>query len=148
MTLNDVVTRVRDTIRRRLGHSADRVIQGAEQDTALERLGDAPVVPPPVDMYENDRELVIYADVPGASREGTRIAWDGNGGLTFAVRRQEWPLGTVWTSEYEPGEWYRSLELPDYADGSRAMPTVKDGVLTIRVPKRATTSKLIPVRAS
>jgi HSP20 family molecular chaperone IbpA len=99
-------------------------------------------------MYENDRELVIYADVPGASREGTRVAWDGSGCLTFAVKRQELPSGTVWAAEYEPSECYRSLVLPDYADGSRAMPTVKDGVLTIRVPKRATTSKLIPVRAS
>jgi HSP20 family molecular chaperone IbpA len=147
MTLNDVVTRVRDTIRRRFGHS-DYAIHVTEPGTALERLGDAPVVPPPVDMYENDRELVIHADVPGASREGTRVAWDGNGGLTFAVKRQELPSGTVWTSEYEPGEWYRSLELPDYADGSRAMPTIKDGVLTIRVPKRATASKLIRVNAS
>ena len=147
MTINDVVTRVRDTLRRHLGHS-DRAIQLAEQSTALEPLGDAPVVNPPVDVYENDRELVIHADVPGASRDGTRVAWDGSGSLTVAVKRQELPSGMVWASEYEPCEWYRSLELPDYADGSRAMPTVKDGVLTIRVPKRATGSKIIPVRAS
>ena len=147
MTLNDVVTRVRDTIRRRLGHS-DYAIQVTEPDTALERLGDAPVVSPLVDIYESDRELVIHADVPGATRDGTRVTWDGNGSLAFAIKRQELPSGTVWASEYEACEWYRSLVLPHYADGSRAMPTVKDGVLTIRVPKRATASRLIRVNPS
>ena len=147
MTLNDLVTRVRDTIRRRLDQN-DGVIQVTEPGTALERLGDTPVVTPPIDMYENDRELVIYADVPGASREGTRVAWDGNGCLTFAVKRQALPSGTVWASEYDPSECRRSLVLPDYADGARAMPTIKDGVLAIRVPKRATASKLIPVRVN
>jgi HSP20 family molecular chaperone IbpA len=146
MKLNEVATRLRDTIRHHLGQGTDRAIRVAEQDTPLERLSDAPVVTPPIDVYENHRELVIYADVPGASREGTRVAWDGNRGLTFAVKREALPASTPWTSEYEPGEWYRSLQLPEYTDGSRAMPSIKDGVLTIRIPKRATASKRIPVR--
>jgi HSP20 family protein len=147
MTLSEIVTRLGDTIRRQLGYT-NGAIQVADQGTALERLGDGPVVTPLIDVYENDREFVIYADVPGASREGTRVAWDGNGRLTFAATHQELRSGTMWAREYESSEWYRSVELPVYADGSRAMPTIKDGVLTIRVPKRATASKLIPVGAS
>jgi HSP20 family molecular chaperone IbpA len=147
MNLNDLVTRFRDAIRRSLGRSDD-AIRVTELGTVLEPLGDAPVVTPPVDIYENDRELVIYVDVPGASREGTRVSWDGNGRLTLAAKRPQLPSGTAWGSEYEPSECYRSLMLPHYADGSRAIPTVKDGVLTIRVPKRATTSRIVPITAS
>jgi hypothetical protein len=32
-------------------------------------------------------------------------------------------------------------------DGSKAASTIKDGVLTIRIPKRSNVEKLIPVKA-
>jgi HSP20 family molecular chaperone IbpA len=147
MTWNDVVSNVKEKIRRGLGRGGDQEIQVAPQGTRLEPLGGVPLRTPPVDVYENDKELLIHADVPGGTREGATVAWDEARGLTFVVRSQALPSGTLWASEYAPCEWYRSLALPDYVDGSRATCTLKDGVLTIRVPKRAAATKLIPVKA-
>ena len=146
MTWNDVVSNVREKIRRGLGRDRQE-IQVAAPGTRLEQLGDAPLAAPAVDVYESDKELLIHADVPGGCPEGATVAWDVARGLSFLVKRQALPAGTLWASEYQPCDWYRSLVLPDYVDGSKATSTLKDGVLRIRVPKRAAASKLIPVMA-
>jgi len=147
MTWNDVVSNVKEKIRRGLGRGGGHEIQVAQQGTRLEPLGEVPLGTPSVDVYENDKELLIHADVPGGTREGATVAWDEARGLTFVVKSQALPSGTLWASEYKPCEWYRALELPEHVDGSKATCTIKDGVLTIRVPKRAVASKLIPVKA-
>jgi HSP20 family molecular chaperone IbpA len=147
MNWNEVVSNVRETIRRGLGRSDGQEIQVATHDTRLEQLVDAPAANPAVDVYENDKELLVRADVPGGTREGATVAWDEARGLTFLVKGQGLPSGSLWASEYEPRDWYRALTLPDYVDGSKASSTIKDGVLTIRIPKRAAASKFIPVKA-
>ena len=147
MTWNEVVSNVREKIRRSLGRAGDEAVQVAAGDTRLEQLGDAPLATPVLDVYENDQELLLYADVPGGTREGATVAWDEARGLTILVKGQELPSGALWASEYEPRDWYRAFNLPAYVDGSRAASTIKDGVLTIRIPKRAATSRLIPVNA-
>jgi hypothetical protein len=50
MTLNDVVTRVRDTIRRIFDNCVGAILVTA-RGGALARLGDAPVVTPLVYLY-------------------------------------------------------------------------------------------------
>jgi HSP20 family protein len=146
MTFNNLVSNMRERIRRGLGRGSEQ-IEVAQQGTGLELLGSAPMSTPLVDVYENDNEFLIYADVPGGTREGATVAWDEARGLTFLVRGQELPSGAPWASEYRPSDFYRAVELPDYVDGARASSTLKDGVLMIRVPKRNATPKRIPVRA-
>lgn len=147
MTWNEVVSNVKEKIRRGFGRDGRNEIQVAAPGTRLEPLGDVPIGTPAVDVYENDEELMIRADVPGGTGEGATVAWDEARGLTFVVKSQGLPSGTRWASEYEPCGWYRALELPHYVDGSKATCAIKDGVLTIRIPKRAAASKLIPVFA-
>jgi HSP20 family molecular chaperone IbpA len=147
MTWNEVVSNVREKIRRGLGLNDGQEIQVATHDTRLEQLGDALVATPVVDVYENDKELLLHADVPGGTREGATVAWDEARGLTFLVKGQALPSGSLWASEYKRRDWYRALTLPDYVDGSKASSTIKDGVLTVRIPKRAPASKFIPVKA-
>lgn len=148
MTWNDVVSNVRDKIQRGLARSGHRQdVLPAVTGTRLEPLGDAQFVTPTMDVYESEKEVMIVADVPGGSREDARVAWDESTGLTFLVKPSALPRGTVWGAEYQPREWYSALSLPDYADGAKATSTIKDGVLTIRIPKRVTVSKRIPVLA-
>lgn len=146
MTWNDVVTNVRDKLRRGLGRGDGHEIQVARDSAHPEQLGDAPVDTPVADVYENDKELLIQADVPGGGPDGATVAWDEGRGLTLLVKSQALPSGVLWASEYEPHDWYRTFELPSYVDGSKASSTIKDGVLTIRIPKRSAASKLIPVK--
>ena len=148
MAWNEIVANVKEKIRRGIGlESSGQEIHLADQGTPLERFGDAPIATPIVDIYENDKELLIHADVPGGTREGATIAWDEGRGLTLLVKSQGLPAGSIWASQYRSCDWSRTIELPEYVDGSRATSAIKDGVLTIRIPKRSAASKLIPVRA-
>jgi HSP20 family molecular chaperone IbpA len=145
MTWSEVVSNVRDEIRRRLDRAAGARIPVLRSD-AVEQLDAAPLAEPAVDVYENERQFLIVADVPGGTREGTRVAWAEGHGVTLQVKSAPSPGGTLWADEREGCDWFRTLELPAYADGSRASATLRDGVLTVRVPKRLTNPVLVPVR--
>jgi HSP20 family molecular chaperone IbpA len=147
MGLNRVVSNVRDKIRRRLGREAGARIP-VLRSGVVEQLGAAPLAEPAVDVYENQREFLIVADVPGGTREGTMVAWDEGRGVTLHVKSAPAPRGISWADEREGCDWFRTLELPAYADGSRASSLLRDGVLTVRVPKRITNRVLVPVKAA
>jgi HSP20 family protein len=148
MTWNNLVSSVREKLRRGLGLESGHEIQVASQAPRLEQLGTMPLATPPVDVYENDQEILIHADVPGASPEGTVVAWDEGRGLTLLIKNQAPPSGTPWASEYRPHNWFRAFELPDYVDGPKATSSLKDGVLCIRIPKRPAVARLIPVKSA
>jgi HSP20 family protein len=147
MTWNEVVSNVRDKIRRGLVRNGGQEVQVHTNDTHLEQLGDSPVATPFVDVYENEREVLVHADVPGGTRESATVVWDEGRGLSFLVKRRALPEGAPSVAGHGSHDWYRALTLPDYVDGSQASSTIKNGVLTIRIPKRAAASKLIAVKA-
>src|SRR5688500_14853248 len=133
MTWNEIVSNVREKIRGGLVRNGNQEIQVRTNDTRLEQLGDSPVATPLVDVYENEEEVLVHADVPGGTRDGATVVWDEARGLTFLVKGQALPAGALWAAGYEAHDWYRAITLPDYVDGSRASSTIKDGVLTIRI---------------
>lgn len=148
MTWNEFMSGVREKLRKSFGRSDGEAIQVAATVPRLEQLGRGALGTPVVDVYENEKEILIRADVPGGSREGATVAWDESRGLSVLVKGQEAPAGVSWAVEYDPCDWYRALSLPDYVDGGRATSAIKDGVLTIHVPKRAAApARSIPVRA-
>lgn len=147
MSWNDIVSGVRERVRRRLGRGDGREIQVATRPPKLEQLGGVPLVTPAVDVYENDKEILIRADVPGGTHAGATVAWDESRGLSFLVKGQESPAGTPLAVEHKRCDFYRAIALPDYVDGAKATSAIKDGVLVIRVPKRAAAARLIPVKA-
>lgn len=147
MAWNDIVSNAREKLRRAwVRKDGEEEVQVAAQAPRLEQLGQAALATPAVDIYENDKELLIHADVPGGSRDGAVVAWEERRGLTLSVKSRALPAGTPRVSEYQARDWYRVFELPDNLDGSKATSSIKDGVLTIRIPKRAAASKLIPVK--
>ena len=146
MSWNEVLANVRHRLRHTLGRSDEPEVEG-RPPPRLEQLGNVPIARPALDVYENESEVLIRADVPGGAREGTTVGWDEARGLTLQVKGAPLPSGRVWAREYQPCDWYGSVDLPDYVDGTQATSTLKDGVLTIRIPKRAADSKRIAVKA-
>jgi HSP20 family protein len=147
MHWNDIVSSVREKVRRSLGRGDGQEIQTVKRPPKLEQLGDVPLATPAVDIYENEKEILVRADVPGGTHDGATVAWDESRGLSFLIKGQELPGGTPWAVEYKRCDWYRAISLPDYVDGTKATSDIKDGVLAIRIPKRAAAAKLIPVKA-
>jgi HSP20 family molecular chaperone IbpA len=104
---------------------------------------------PLFDLFENQSEFRLVVDVPGATPSNTHLAWNDVDTLSVHVQREAAAPGAPSLSEYDEFDWYREIVFSPDAEGTKAHSTVRNGVLTVRIPKRRTlSSKLIPVYAA
>ncbi len=90
-----------------------------------------------VDMYETEKELVVKAVLPGFTSDDVDVEVTGDTLTIKAERKEErderrygWHL-----RERRYGAYRRSLRLPVEVKGKKAEATLKNGVLTVRLPK-------------
>jgi HSP20 family molecular chaperone IbpA len=116
----------------------------------LDALTTGTVATPSLDLFESEKEYRVVVDAPGATAADTHVTWDDVDTLLVHVRRAAAvDGGAPLVCEYRESDWYREVVLPADANGTKATAEVRQGVLTIRVPKRLTLSgKLIPVFAA
>jgi len=94
---------------------------------------------PVVDVAERDKEYHVSAELPGLTEADVDIAM-ANGMLTIkgekkqetSAEKQDYVV-----SERRYGAFQRSFPLPEDADPESITARMKDGLLTITVPKRA-----------
>jgi HSP20 family protein len=94
---------------------------------------------PPVDIYENeDRELVLKAELPDMKREDIHVTFESNVLTLKGERRlsEKVKRDNFQRMERYYGTFTRSFTLPATVDGSQITAAYKDGVLTIRLPQR------------
>ena len=114
-----------------------------------ETTSDAPAMVPPVDVLENEAGITLKADLPGVSRDGLNIRVDGE---TLTIEGQV-NLGEVQQldpvyAEVRTAQYKRSFVLSRDLDTSKIDASMKNGVLTLRVPKlEQAKPRRIPVRA-
>lgn len=91
---------------------------------------------PPVDIVEDKEGITLRADLPGVSRENLSIGVDGETLVIEGVVSLGEPAGIqpVYT-EVRVAQYRRSFVLGRDLDASRIDASMKDGVLTLRVPK-------------
>jgi HSP20 family protein len=91
---------------------------------------------PAVEVYQQNNEFVVHADLPGLKKEDVTIDVTDNDLTISGERRQEHETdrGGVYRSERTYGSFYRTIPLPDGAMADQAKATFKDGVLEIRMP--------------
>lgn len=99
-----------------------------------ERVQARPTVTPLVDVYENKDELLLVADVPGATPEGIAIQFD-KGQLTIEAKRADGTQGTPLGLEHKPADYYRAFSVPQGIDGTKIEAQLTAGVLRLRLPK-------------
>jgi HSP20 family molecular chaperone IbpA len=117
--------------------------------STLETLTTGTVAIPSLDLFESEKEYRVVLDVPGATAPNTHLTWNELDTLLVHVRRAAADAGEPMLCEYRESDWYREVVLPADANGAQANAEVRQGVLTIRVPKCLTPSgKLIPVYAA
>lgn len=80
---------------------------------------------PAVDVYENADELLMRADMPGASAESVKIRIE-NSLLTLQAERE----GGEATLQY-----YRAFQVPDSVDPEGISAELKQGVLHVQLKK-------------
>jgi HSP20 family protein len=103
---------------------------------------------PRVDIYETDKELVLYADVPGVRPEDVDLRYEqGQLFLHGRVRPRHQEVNFL-LEEYEDGDFYRVFEIHESIDSTRIEAECKNGVLTVHLPKvEAVRPKQIKVRS-
>ncbi len=90
---------------------------------------------PPVDIWEDDQQVVIELDVPGCNAENLSAeAVDGQLVVT-GERSVSGGANRRYRSERWQGRFVRSFTLPQGVDGASITADYEDGVLTVRLPK-------------
>lgn len=102
----------------------------------VERTRSGKTYLPAVDIRETKEELVLFADLPGVKPDGVDIHFEG-GELTITGRVEpRQPDGTRYLLlEYETGDFARTFRISESIDASRISAELKDGVLTLHLPK-------------
>ena len=111
---------------------------------ALERLEWSPSF----DVTETKDAYVFKADVPGVKQEDLEIAITGNRVQISGKRdtEEETKTDTVYTYERQSGSFTRSFTIPEGVDVDRAKSELKEGVLTLTIPKKTgAQAKKIPI---
>jgi HSP20 family protein len=96
----------------------------------------------PVNLFENDRELMVVAPMPGVAPEDISIDVLDDGRLTVRARMHGDGQERIsyLLREWSYGPYERTIELPCAVDAKRANVTYGNGVLSITFPKAGTTS--------
>jgi HSP20 family protein len=120
--------------------------EGAPQQTS----GGQEVVPGhalqlPVDVFQSDNEIVIYAQLAGMDMRTLDVSISGENDVVSiqgsAIRPESLMFegqgthdGEYTLEECHWGDFYRQIILPDQIDPERAEAKTKDGVLALRLP--------------
>ena len=105
--------------------------------------------PAACDVFLHPDEVEIQVECPGALPEDLEVKAHGQRLVVEGVQPGDpAPPGSWVVLERPVGRFRRAVELPGVVDASRATATLKDGVLTVRVPRirdRRGREHLIPV---
>lgn len=89
---------------------------------------------PTVDIYEQDSGLTLVADIPGVTSKNLHVDID-NGILTLEGDVEIALKGGPLLSEFALSGYYRQFRLPEHLDTDKVDAQLKDGVLTLSLPK-------------
>lgn len=95
------------------------------------------VYTPRFDICETDEAFFLAGDMPGVVAESVDIRFE-NRTLTIWGKVEPRHAGVrSWLQEYGIGDYYRTFQLGEEVDASAIEAEVKDGILTVRLPKKA-----------
>lgn len=105
-----------------------------QTESAAEPTTTKPLVAPAVDIYENEREYLVLADLPGVPPDGVRIRFE-NGELSLDATRQNGETGETIGSEIVVADYRRLFRIPETVDSEGIDAKLTNGVLHLVLPK-------------
>ena len=97
----------------------------------------------PVEVYETPNEFVVKVELPGVKKEDVDIVVRDNYLVIKAEKKEEVEEERqhIHLRERVYGKFERVIPLPPDLDTDNAKASFKDGVLEIRIPKKAATKE-------
>jgi len=105
--------------------------------TTVERASDTlPRVSPAVDVLENESGYVLYAEMPGATKDSVTVTIERDE-LSIEGRAEFAAGGEAVHTEFGPVVYHRRFRLGRELDGAGASAAVEQGILTLTIPRTA-----------
>lgn len=110
--------------------------QESSNPNGSERIHARKVFVPLVDIVETDQALVLFSDMPGVDESGVDVTIEKNILTIKGNLGEERPHGfKPGYEEYGVGDYERSFTLPNEIDREGIQASMRDGVLTLTLPK-------------
>jgi len=106
----------------------------AQKDLGKNISKQLPVIAPEVDVFENDQEILLQADMPGVIKEDIVINIDNGKMVLSGIRRLESVGADTW-KEFGEVEFRRNFSVPQSIDTNQVNAEFKDGQLCLHLPK-------------
>lgn len=119
-----------------------------KEDKNIEKNRELRTSIPAVDIYENDDEILLQADMPGVLKEDVTVNID-NGTLSLSGVTHFEKKGVSNREEFSDVEYFRTFSIPQSIDIEGVAAELKDGVLKLHLPKsEAAKPRLIEIKAA
>ena len=107
-------------------------------DAGARRAEVGPTFRPNADIHETPEAFIVRADVPGARPEGVDVRFeDGVLTLKASVPARRFEHARTLSREYGVGDFERAFRVGEGIDTEQIKAELKDGVLTLTLPKAA-----------
>lgn len=122
-----------DVTRRGSGSAAQ---QASGQAPQRAQSAEAPIRPP-VDIWEDKEGITLCADMPGVSKDRLNLRIDGTNLIVEGQVQFELPENAeALYADVRSSLYRRSFSLSGELETGKIEASLKDGVLTVRIPKR------------
>lgn len=91
-------------------------------------------ITPEVDIFENDDEILLFADMPGISKQQIDVHIN-DGRLTLTGTRKMKTEGAATWEEFGDAQYHRVFSIPQTIDIAKVNAELRDGVLRLHLPK-------------
>jgi len=109
--------------------------KGADLETSRQQADAA--LRPPVDIYEDSAGIILQLDMPGVSKDRLSIQADPDSLIVEGSAQIEMPADMeALYADVRSTHYRRSFAMSRDLDTDKINATLKDGVVTVKIPKR------------
>ncbi len=113
-------------------------VQQPSGSTAQRGQSAEALIRPPVDIWEDKHGITLRADMPGVSKDRLNLRIDGNNLIVEGQVQFELPENAEAVyADVRSSLYRRSFSLGGELETGKIEASLKDGVLTVRIPKRS-----------
>jgi HSP20 family protein len=123
------------SLRRNMGNIWDRFVPDLD---LFGQMGEGPWFPP-ADINDNDKEVIVSAEIPGLDPDDVEIKASGDMLTIRGEKKSEEKDDTHYERYF--GSFERTFQLPSEVSSDKAEATYKNGVLKIKLPKPESESR-------
>jgi len=119
---------------------ADKQEVASRQSTEPERTEREPAlaIVPPADVFEDAEAITLQLDMPGVAKDRLNLQADKDTLVIEGSAQIDMPKGMeALYADVRSTFYRRSFVLSDELETDKTEASLKDGVLTVRIPKRA-----------